>query len=105
MKIFNLPRGNGKTTRILYLSESSNTPILCGLTEQKKTLKENALKLGLHIPEPICVADIINGEIQGKNIQNVVVDEAVYTLDYWLNYYGLNITACSLSAGQGISED
>lgn len=35
MTIYNLPRGTGKTPRVLYLSESSNTPILCCYENQK----------------------------------------------------------------------
>ena len=29
MKVYNLKRGHGKTTRLIYISEFTGTPILC----------------------------------------------------------------------------
>ena len=51
MKIINLPRGYGKTTRLLYASEFNDTPILCSNDTQKKHLISMAKELGLQINE------------------------------------------------------
>lgn len=78
MKIYNLPRGSGKTTRLLYISDYNKIPILCTDDNHKMLIKQIADKQGLVIPEPICVAELG----KGKTIQNneVLVDEALEVL-------------------------
>ncbi len=74
MKIINLGRQQGKTTRLLYASEWQDTPILCATYQQKHYLMDMAKRLGLNIPEPIYVAEISKGSsVMDKDI---LVDEA-----------------------------
>lgn len=75
MKIFNLPRGKGKTTRMLYASEFNNAPIICGNDTRKRYLIETAKCMNLNIPKPISVSDIICKRTKGKRFNSVVVDE------------------------------
>ena len=45
MKIINLGRGQGKTTRLLYASEWQDTPILCATYQEKRYLMDMAEKI------------------------------------------------------------
>lgn len=47
MKIINLPRGRGKTMRLLYASEFNYIPILCSTNAEKIHLIEQANRFGL----------------------------------------------------------
>ena len=87
MKIINLGRGQGKTMRLLYASEWNDTPILCGTYQQKKELMYRAKELGLHIPEPICVAEVFNRDNVIDN--DLLVDEAHWVLEAFLKNIGM----------------
>lgn len=91
MKIINLGRGQGKTTRLLYASEFSNIPILCSTTIEAKILQEMAYKYGLNIPSPIAVSEIVANKFRGdKSIDNgVLVDEAPMVLQSLLSSLGV----------------
>lgn len=101
MKIINLPRGRGKTTRLLYASEFNYIPILCSTFKQKDLLAKRAYELGLKIPEPIVVSDIVNGTIKGSFIEDkdVLVDEAPAVLQSLLYNLGMkgSVKAISLT--------
>lgn len=56
--IYNLPRAAGKTTRMLYLSEHYQAPILCFSTSNKEILMERAKEFGIDIPDPLSINDI-----------------------------------------------
>lgn len=75
MKIFKLPRGCGKTTRMLYASEFNNAPIICGTDSRKHYVMDMANSMKLNIPEPISVSDIICNRTRGKRFNKVLVDE------------------------------
>ena len=101
MKIINLGRGQGKTTRLLYASEFNDAPILCATDAHKKCLIEKAKGYGLEIPEPITVNDIVSGKVRGSKItdKDVLVDEAPFVLQYLLRGLGMNgeVKAITLS--------
>lgn len=75
MKIFNLKRGQGKTTRMLYASEFNNAPIVCYTDLQKQYLMKQAKSIQLNIPEPISISDIICNRTNGKRFNKILVDE------------------------------
>lgn len=104
MKIINLGRGQGKTTRLLYASEFNDMPILCSNSYMKKELLERAAFCGLKIPEPISVNDIISNKHRGNEIVNkeVLVDEAPMVLQNLLNQLGMHggIKAITLTEKQ-----
>lgn len=91
MKIINLGRGQGKTTRLLYASEFNDIPILCSTLTEKKFLKEQAKRYGLKIPEPITVSDITSNALRGSEVvlKEILVDEAPYVLQNLLNSLGM----------------
>lgn len=100
MKIFNLPRGAGKTMRMLYASEFNNAPILCRNIQDKEHKIQMAEQFGIVIPEPICVSDLENREkLHSRNISDIVVDEALLLLQELLKskQRNLRILCCSLS--------
>lgn len=98
MKIFNLPRGKGKTMRMLYASEYHNAPILCCDEANKKRIMDMAHWLDINIPEPITAHDITNYKTRGKHINDIVVDDmdcvfrALLSSEYHLNMVAGTIT-------------
>ena len=61
-KVFNLPRGTGKSMRMLYASEFNNLPILCANRSCKESLVDTAASYKIKIPEPITVDDFIQNK-------------------------------------------
>ena len=83
MRIYNLPRCSGKTTRILYISEYTKAPILCMDEITKYELLRRAGALGIEIPSPITLSDLKEGiEFEGNEI---LVDEALMLLERLIN--------------------
>lgn len=91
MKIINLGRGQGKTTRLLYASEFNYTPILCATYAQKDYLVNQAEKLGLKIPEPIVADEIASNRIRGSKAadMDLLVDEVPWVLQSLLKSLGM----------------
>ena len=100
MKIINLGRGQGKTTRLLYASEFNDMPI----NYMKKELLERAAFCGLDIPEPIAVNDIISNKHRDSEVvdKEILVDEAPMVLQNLLNQLGMHsaIKAITLTEKQ-----
>lgn len=98
MKIINLARGQGKTTRLLYASEFNNIPIVCATHLQKDCLKEKAKQLHLIIPEPIVVSEFTRGGIKRLD-SDILIDEMPMVLEAMFHNLGLNgkIKAITLS--------
>ena len=98
MKIINLPRQCGKTTRLLYASEFNDIPIVCATHQQKDYLKEKAKQMQLLIPEPIVVSEFIRGGVKRLD-KDILIDEAPTVLEVMLRNLGLNgkIKAITLS--------
>jgi len=55
--IYNLPRASGKTTRLMYLSEHYQVPILCCSSAMKDILIERARQYGVDMPNPMTIHD------------------------------------------------
>lgn len=91
MKIINLPRGQGKTIRMLYASEFNYAPIICSTYAQKDYLLNQAEKLGLNIPEPIVASEITSNRIRGSKAadMNLLVDDAHWVLQSLLKSLGM----------------
>ena len=92
MKIINLERGQGKTTRLLYASEFNDAPILCSTNTEKRYLMAQAKGYGLNIPEPISVSDITSSKLRGSEIadKDILVDEAPMVLQNLLSSLGIS---------------
>jgi hypothetical protein len=92
MKIINLPRGCGKTTRLLYASDFNYIPILCSTFTEKDFLVSQAETFGLNIPEPIVASELTSNRIRGSKAANMelLVDEAPMVLQSLLNSLGMH---------------
>lgn len=92
MKIINLGKGQGKTTRLLYASEFNHMPILVSTFKQKGLLVKRAYELWLKIPEPIVVTELITGMIRSSQVvdNDLLVDEAPMVLQTLLNQLGMH---------------
>jgi len=97
MKIFNLPRQAGKTTRMLYASEYHNAPILCANAGMKYGITQMAHKLNINIPEPITIHDIANHKVKSQGYKGILVDEMDYVLQSILAPYGLDILSATIT--------
>lgn len=91
MKIINLRRGQGKTTRLLYASEFNDMPILCSTLTEKRHLQEQAKRCGLEIPEPITVSDVTSNTLRDNEeiLKDILVDEAPMVLQNLLSSLGM----------------
>lgn len=97
MKIFNLPRGTGKTKRMLYASEYHNAPILCANATSKKHIIDMAHWLEVNIPEPITLQDMANHKNKYQGCRGILIDEMDYVLQSILTPYGLNILGATIT--------
>ena len=79
MRIFNLPRAGGKTTRMLYASEFQQIPILCKDYKYKGFLQDKAKFLGINIPEPITVKEFLD-KPRSLGAHEILIDEALMVL-------------------------
>lgn len=97
MQIINLPRGSGKTTRAVVLSELYGYPVLAISRSQIEVIKDRARELSAKIPEPILIADL------PKCQAGVIVDEGLITLSALIRDkagFPINIQAVTLTAPQ-----
>lgn len=78
MRIWNEPRGYGKTTRMLYASEYTGNSIIVSTKERAHQLEAQATQIGLQIPKVICVSDFTNRNNDCS--ADVIVDEALEVL-------------------------
>lgn len=104
MKIINLGRQQGKTTRLLYASEFNDIPILCATYQQKHYLMDMAKELRLNIPEPIYVGEISKGDsVMDKDI---LIDEAPWVLQMLLKNMGMrgDVKAITLTSDEKVED-
>ena len=81
--IYNLPRASGKTTRLMYLSEHYQVPILCCSSAMKDILIERARQYGVDMPNPMTIHDWRWNE--SDNNRKVIIDEPFHVLSDLLN--------------------
>lgn len=75
MRIWNKPRGTGKTTRMLYASEYTGNNIVVSTKERAHQLESTAKQLGLNIPKVLCADDFLDRDIT-KCSKDIIIDEA-----------------------------
>lgn len=85
MKVYDMKRGTGKTTYLIYLSNLLNIPILCHGAAHSEAIRERAQAMRLEIPNPIYV-----GKSRGYKPDAVLIDELELVLQSLLNKDGLN---------------
>lgn len=100
MKIFNMPRGAGKTHRMLYASEFHNAPILCKDEKYKEMLIDRSKMFGIKIPTPITVDEFVSSRRMGKICGDILIDETLMVLNELVECISGNrvkILGCTLS--------
>ena len=66
-------RGNGKTKRAVEYSAEHNIRILVTDDNRRSNVMQTAKYLGLKIPTPVTIEEIINGKYRRE--KNIVVDD------------------------------
>lgn len=94
MKIWNIPRGSGKTIRMLYASEYTGKNILVSTVTRARELEFEAHRLHLNIPHVICVNEFLDRHIT-KCSQDIIIDEAFDVLEAFV---------CGVRPGTTISD-
>lgn len=75
MKIIMRPRGQGKTTELLYTSEVTDYRIICSTQQEKESLKRQALELNLFIPTPMTCKEYLCGRgRRGLKDKGIMID-------------------------------
>lgn len=85
MKVYDMKRGSGKTTYLIYLSNLLKIPILCHGATHSEMIKEKAQAMGLEIPNPIYV-----GRTRGYKPDAILIDELELIVQSLLKKEGLN---------------
>lgn len=99
MKILNMPRGTGKTTKLIYASEVTGYPILCANLTAVDNIKKMAKEMECDIPEPMTITDFKRHFYRDEN---VLIDEVLANniLTIALNQYvDANVVACTMTLG------
>ena len=87
-------RNSLKTTKLIIISEATNTPILVRSEVQKKIIIQIAQFWGFSIPEPLAISEIINKRGTRSIEKGVLVDEAISMLE---NILGVKINGITMS--------
>ena len=104
MRIWNKPRGYGKTTRMLYASEYTGKSIIVSTKERAHQLESRAKQLDLQIPKVLCVADFINRDNYCS--ADIIIDEAIDVLKLLIIAVrpGTKISDATLTCYEGVRE-
>ena len=80
MKIIRADRGQGKTTKLVKMSNKEWKYIVCKDTQRVDVIVDLANKLGLDIPYPITIRELSIS--QGSYIKSVLIDDIEDVLQY-----------------------
>ena len=99
MKLLIKDRGTGKTTGLIYTSESTGYPIVVHDKNSVSYVKKQAKGMGCIIPDPIALNDLRGNFISGFIKPNrVLVDEIGFILeDALTEYLGVKIECATMT--------
>lgn len=101
MRLLIKDRGTGKTTGLIYTSESTGFPIIVSSYLKKEQVVEQAKKLNCTIPEPITVRELkTNRGIRFLKDDNsgVLIDDVTDILeDALTDYLGVPVCCATMS--------
>lgn len=105
MRIWNKPRGSGKTTRMLYVSEYTGKSILVATKERAHILENESKKLGLNIPKVLAVVDFLDRDTTYCS-KDIIIDEAFDVLEMLIIGVrpGTKISDATLTCYEGVRE-
>lgn len=88
VKIIRADRGQGKTTKLVKMSNKEWKHIVCKDTQRVDVIVDVANKLGLDIPYPITIRELPIS--QGSYVKSVLIDDIEDILQYiigcWVDY-------------------
>lgn len=97
MRMIIKDRGTGKTTQLLYTSETTGFRIITLSENQAKLLKNKADELGLSIPEPMSMDRYMKYKTMLRD-KGILIDEVKAVLDVVLDdYFGVHVYAGTMS--------
>lgn len=109
---YNLPRGSGKSTRMMYLSEHYQAPIICHSDSHKEYIMWQARTFGIDIPEPISLDELFSDTFSDtkkslNNLDQIIIDESSILLGQIINrLIGKNVEilveTCSREANENL---
>jgi hypothetical protein len=104
MRIWNKPRGTGKTMRMLYASEYTGKSIIVSTKERAHILENTTKREGLQIPKVLCVSDFINRDNFCST--DIIIDEALDVLESLITAVrpGTRISDATLTCYEGVRE-
>ena len=83
------PRRCGKSFRMVQMSAAEQVPIVCPTKVDVNRLMDLAKARDLHMPQPICLADLESGAIHGLGVRSALVDDADRILALLLRVQGI----------------
>lgn len=107
MKIIDMERGMGKSTKIINMSKAKNIPILCPNKREKEHIKELAKRHAVAIPEPITWEEYISSSNINKP-STILIDEVFMFIDNILGKYNdkfQGITAVTYSKSEYVGKN
>lgn len=104
MKIWNKPRGSGKTIRMLYASEYTGKNILVATRERAHQLEFEAHQKHLHIPKVLCVTEFLDRNIT-KCSQDIIIDEAFDVLEAFVSGVRPSTTISDITISSHMKEN
>jgi hypothetical protein len=104
MRIWNKPRGYGKTTRMLYASEYTGKSILVSTKERAHILESTAKQMGLQVPKVLSVTDFLDRNTYCS--QDIIIDEAFDVLQAFITGIrpGIKVSDATLTCYEGVRE-
>lgn len=71
-----LPRRNGKTSKLIEISEKTGTYILVADASRQREVANMAREQGKNIPFPVTLNDYLNTRFRGSFIKHILIDDA-----------------------------
>lgn len=104
---YNLPRGSGKTTRAIYLSEHYQAPIVCHSDTHKEYVMWQARTFGIDIPEPISLDELFSSDEKPlEDLNQIIIDESSILLSQIINRLtGKNVEILAETCSKGANEN
>ena len=71
-----LPRGEGKTTKLIQMSHDTWTYILVVDGKRQREVTNLARKMEIDIPYPVTLEDYLRSRFHGSFIRRILIDDA-----------------------------
>ena len=82
MRVIALPKGAGKTTELIKISQETGAYIVCHSQDEASRISFVATGMGAKIPFPLTYAEFIQHQYHAPGVRTVVVDNADWLVRY-----------------------